>query len=341
MKRLFGANALVRRDAWMHCMAALLAISLGSRPTLGQTPADKAAAQVLFDEGKRFMEQGNFEQACARFEESQRLDAGIGTLYQLAACLEKLGRTASAWALYMEVATLTKLAGQVQREEMARAQAARLEPTLPRLLVKIEGPAGEDFVVERDGTAIGKGQWGTAVPVDPGTHIIKMNAEGYRPFEQAVQVRPGETKTIVVTAEPRPKSSASGAAVPPVAGSAKPPASRNPWRIAAYATGGTGLALLAGSVGFGLVARSKNEASVPRCPDNRCYPDGAELRNEAIMYGNVATGFFAVGVGLLGAGVGFMFVKPKAADTAPKKAVAVVPWVGSTGMGILFEGKLQ
>jgi hypothetical protein len=57
---------------------------------------DVAAAQALFDEAKRMLDDGQAAAACPKLEESLRLDVGIGTRYHLARCYELTRRTASA-----------------------------------------------------------------------------------------------------------------------------------------------------------------------------------------------------------------------------------------------------
>src|SRR5687767_5825288 len=89
-----------------------------------------AAAESLFNEGKKLSTQGKWQEACLKFEESQRVDPGIGTLFQLANCHEKVGRTATAWAEFREVAASAKASGQGAREKVARERAAALENTI-------------------------------------------------------------------------------------------------------------------------------------------------------------------------------------------------------------------
>jgi len=330
MNRSSPLRSTGHRASYASSLAALLAVLATAGTSSGQTAADKAAAQALFDEGKRMMEERLYRQACARFEESQRLDPGIGTLYQLATCQEKLNKTASAWALYVEVASLSKAAGQTAREEHARAEAARLEPSLARLVLKVEGAPGDDFTVERDGAAVGKGQWGVAVPVDPGEHVVEVKVAGYRPFRKAVNVRWSETETVVIVAEVEA----------PIKKVVEPRAGVNPWRIAAYSAGGAGIASFAASLGFMLSARAKNEDSQELCPDNRCYPEGAELRNQALAQADLSTGFFVTGAALIAAGVGLMFV-PAPSPGGATKSVAISPWAGASGGGVLLEGRFQ
>ena len=54
---------------------------------------DKAAAQSLFDEGRRLMGEAKYADACPKLAESQKLDPGVGTQFHLADCYEHLGQT--------------------------------------------------------------------------------------------------------------------------------------------------------------------------------------------------------------------------------------------------------
>ena len=75
-------------------------------PRSQQQAEDKAAAQVLFDEGRTLMDAERYGEACPKFAESLRLDAALGTQLNLARCYQLVGKTASAWILYLEAAAL-------------------------------------------------------------------------------------------------------------------------------------------------------------------------------------------------------------------------------------------
>src|SRR5688572_7702878 len=89
-----------------------------------------AAAQALFEQAKALVAQGKVEQACPKFEESQRLDPGVGTQFNLADCYERTGRLASAYTTFMDVAAATRQLGQVDREVVARERASAIKPRL-------------------------------------------------------------------------------------------------------------------------------------------------------------------------------------------------------------------
>src|SRR6476646_7884960 len=61
------------------------------------------AAEALFRSGREAVDRGDWQTACARFEESHRLEPAVGTVFNLANCREKLGQLASAWQRFREV----------------------------------------------------------------------------------------------------------------------------------------------------------------------------------------------------------------------------------------------
>ena len=82
--------------------------------------ADPATATMLFNEGRRLVSAGHYPEACPKFEESERLDPGIGTQFNLADCYQHIDRFASAWALFLDVASSAGGTGQQARENLAR-----------------------------------------------------------------------------------------------------------------------------------------------------------------------------------------------------------------------------
>src|SRR5262249_41226110 len=149
--------------------------SLGA--TTARADADKATAEALFAEGRRLMAAGDYEAACPKLAASQKLDPGVGTMLNLADCHEKSGKTASAWVEFREVISSARAAGSKEREQLARTRAAALEKKLARLTITVDG-AGAKVQVTRDGVAIDHAAFGTAVPVDPGKHVVEATAPG-------------------------------------------------------------------------------------------------------------------------------------------------------------------
>ena len=95
-------------------LAAALTLLVTLSPVVAaaqSSSGDKAAADALFDEGKRLLAAGDTAQACAKFETSMKLFDQLGTRLNLADCYEKVGRTASAWAEFREAASLATKRG--------------------------------------------------------------------------------------------------------------------------------------------------------------------------------------------------------------------------------------
>lgn len=143
------------------------------------SPADKAAAEALFEHAKGLMKEGKYAAACPKFAESLRLDGGIGITLYLADCYQKVGKTASAWAEFRDAAAQAKLAGQTDREKKARERAVALEPLLNRVSIALEPGADVPGIeVKRNGGLIPQALWGTPIPLDPGDHAIEVTAPG-------------------------------------------------------------------------------------------------------------------------------------------------------------------
>ncbi len=266
-----------------------------SVPAAAQT--DSAAARALFAEGRTLMDAERYEDASPKLEESLRLDHGMGTQFNLAHCWEKLGRTASAWALFLDVAAAARAGNQPQREAAARERANALEPKLTRLKVTLTDPAA-DTKVMRDDQEIGRAAWGMAVPVDPGDHVIRVTASGKEPWTQEVKV-PANSKTFAVTvpaladlpvAETPKETAAPTETAPTEVGAERVQSDNGSQRIAAFVIGGVGVAALATGTVFMVQSRQDNSAALKLChtpvensDEERCFDDPEERRHRALV----------------------------------------------------------
>jgi hypothetical protein len=235
--------------------------------------SDSAAARALFSEGRQLMTAEKYSEACPKFEESLRLDPGMGTQFNLAHCWEKIGRTASAWALFLDVAAAARAGNQPQREAAAKERAAALEPKLTRLRIEVPEPA-PDAKIFRDDQEVGKAAWGTAMPVDPGDHVIRVTAEGKKEWTQDVKVPP-TSRTFSVTVPALEDLAVAQASPPPdrheIASDTSSPHDNGSSggggssKVPALVIGGIGIAGLAVGTVFAVQGYSDNQQALKLC----------------------------------------------------------------------------
>ena len=270
------------------------------RPRRGD---DVAMAQVLFDDGKRLMARGQWDEACPKLADSQRLSPAIGTEFNLADCDEHEGKLASAWGVFIDVVDLTHKRGETQREMAARARVAALEPRLGKLTIRVPSRAPDKLEVVRDGQVVRPETWSVPVPVDAGEHRIEVRAPGRVAWVGTVATRNAEAVAIAIpdlaVAPPAP-------AAPPPAPARLPepvaPPRARPERTPGIVVFSAGVAF-AGVGVLGLVehASSVNDYnSDPSCPSIAASARPARCND----YVNTASTWDTVGtVGLVAGGV--------------------------------------
>jgi hypothetical protein len=292
---------------------------------------DKAAAQAMFDEGRKLMDQGKYAEACPKLEASQRLDPGAGTLLNLAACYEKNGQTASAWVTYTDAATASR-ERHPDWAQRADARVKALQPTLSHLT--IDAPSGVS--VTRDGKPIDAGSFGAAMPVDPGHHVIDATAPNKKPFHQEVDVgAKGAEARVTVKLEDAPvtQQTTTTTTVNPI--TPPPPqetsSSGSGMRIAGLTLIGVGVAgVIVGGIFGGLAIGKKNDAA-PLCTSDfsKCTTAGKAIVDDALAFGTISTiGFIAGGVLAVGGLVVFL-VAPKSHES--RVSFSVSPFGASIG----------
>ncbi len=323
----------------------MLALSVCLRAGADETD-DSAAAQSLFDEGRRLMKSGDYASACPKLEASQKLDPGAGTQFHLADCYEHIGRTASAWALFLEVAGQARQRERQEQERIARNRAAALEVKLSKLTIVVpEASRVDGLVIKRDGTEVEAALFGTAINIDPGKHAITAEAPRRKAFRGEVTVAPdGAHETFELPAlEPV------GTVAPGTLGAAPPDASRERHhpgkglRTISYVALGVGAVGLGAGTFFALRSAGKRRDAddlFEACGGARCQ--NADPRSRQISElddaarsakTNATIGFIAGGVGVA-TGV-TLLVLSRPSDQEKQAAEAhVTPWIGLGRMGL-------
>jgi hypothetical protein len=300
----------------------------GASPALAQSASDKAAAEALFREGRRLLDAGQYPAACAKLLESQRLDPAPGTLLNLGGCYEKNGQTASAWATFKEAMSASHLKGRTDWENLARSRSLALEPKLSRLTITVSSTA-DGLQVRRDGEAVGQAEWGTAIPVDPGTHVVEAQAPHRKPFKQSVDVAGGGANAAVAVTE---LAADDGSGPGPSTGD---PGSTQ--RMIGLVVGGVGLVSLGVGSAFGLVAMGKeNDATHNHCQSDgvHCDSTGLQLGQDAHTDATASTVFFVVGGAALAGGLVLYFTAPKGDGAPTTVGLRAAPTRGGAAFGL-------
>src|SRR5882672_6309854 len=311
----------------------------------GQRNDDVARADALFNAAKALLDGGQYVDACTKFAESKRLAPGLGVTLYLADCYERIGRTASSWAEFRSAEGLARERND-KRADVARGRAQTLEATLDRLTIAVAATVSQaGLQVLRDGMPVPQEQWGVAVPVDPGDHVVVVTSPGRPPRTLTAHVGPDnrtatiridsldESTTATPTSVPTPTSTSTSTStsIPwtsePVA--SDPGATRRWVGLGAMGVGVVGLGV--GSA-FGLTAMSKlNQSNSGPCnAQDHCNGEGLSLRQSASSEATVSTVAFIAGGVAVAAGI-VLYVTAPRAPTSARIVVAPTPMAGGGG----------
>jgi hypothetical protein len=226
-----------------------------------------AAAVALFDEGRAALQRNDFDVACAKFKESNRIGPAVGTAFNLANCEEKRGRLATAWVLFRQVAAQMK--ADDPRLSVATERILALEKRSPRVIFVPDEKTPADTRVRLDDLELASASFRSAIPLDPGEHHAVIRSAGSSPRTLTFRVAEGETTTLNLTAPARPEP-ASVATIQRQASDA--PASGDQVlgierRKATLLVGGVGAAGLALGIVTGLIGLHAQSIG-----DLECYP---------------------------------------------------------------------
>ncbi|MEO7730092.1 MAG: hypothetical protein ABIY55_03900 [Kofleriaceae bacterium] len=322
-------------------LAIGLWLAVGHGAVWGQTAADKAAADTLFNEGKKLIAKGDTAGACAMFEASLNKAVQLGAQLALASCYETLGKTASAWGEFRAAASTASKAHD-RRQRFAEDHAAALEPRLSRLVVKLEpGYRVSGLEIKRDGAVLSVAEIGTFMPVDPGEHTIEASAAGWSPWSNKVSVAlPGVIEIVVPALGKAPEKIEEPPESGPAVVTQPPPQDRaRPRRLLAYGVAGGGAGLIGVSLIVGVIASSRWSDAQTHCHQNQCDATGVDLAQGAQSMGNASTGLFLVGAAAVATGVILYLTAPIGVEKPPDAtALRVLPGVGPAQVGLTLQG---
>jgi serine/threonine-protein kinase len=302
--------------------------------------ADKAAAEALFNEAIDLVGAGQLREGCSKLEASQLLDPALGTTLRLADCYERVGRSASAWALFKEAQGMARRSGEAEREAIATERADALFPRLAYLLIKLDGAMPEGLLVERNGAGVPLSSLGTPLPVDPGPVEVMATAPQHQSWSVKVDVAsgPGTQAVLIPSLLLLPAAPALPVAAPvplaprPAAPDSPPPRAQ---RLLGVGLSSLGAVSLLTGAGLGWFAmrdndRSKQARYCPTDNHNGCTSEGLALRERAHDLAQASSIVSIAGGVALVAGIVLWSTAPSA---KPRDTRSALRWQASGSAG--------
>lgn len=313
-------------------------LAAAARAQPDATPETGSEAARLFEAGLAARDAGRDAEACELFAQARAKDPrAIGAVIGLGLCNEKLGKIATAYALYTEALEFATSANFARQREAMQAKVAELAPQVPILEVALAAPLPSGKLVVDD-RVVQPGE----VPVDPGPHVVVYTAPGRIPFERELSIELGGRVRVEVAALALPETRTVVHRV------------GNRRRSIGLATAITGAGLLAVAGGLAWYANDLYDdqfvdpdgagGELPPCGGRPvidghegCNADGDKAINRARSFGTTAT--VLAGVGLAAAATGVILWLTAPSGEAPASRTArVVPAVSADGVGIVVSG---
>jgi hypothetical protein len=302
----------------------------GSKPPPPPPPApvvsaEKARADALFEDGRRYLEKKEYALACTAFEQSNAADPAIGTLLNIALCYETWGKTASAYRWYLESERSAR-EKKDDREKGAREKVDELAPKVPHLQVNIPETTEKSVVYLLDGKETTREKLADDLLLDPGSHDIEVRVPGREPKKTTVELKNGERKRVTLE---MPRA--------PVKEIITPRNTRRLYGGIALIGGG---ALTMGAAGFvALIARQDYVNAIEDCPMQTCtqrdaYDKTQDARSRATYMTFVTIG----GAAIVGAGIYFILTSKGKPITVERTALELTPVIGPDGLGFAVGG---
>jgi hypothetical protein len=297
----------------------------------GAIGAEPDSADAFFRRGIALMESGAIPQACAAFEESERLESKAGTLLNLAGCYERASRWDEAYRTFERARDAARARQRSDWETIAGEHLTTLRPKVA--LVTLDAARVSDLPDARvtiDGRPLADDELRRGIAVSPGKHVIRGEATGYRASEQTVTTPPDANVKLLPLERERPSTDVDAAP-----GEAAPTGSpaRKTVGLVVGATGAA--ALVFGAVG-GILASGALSDAKSACssyPDH-CSPDASGPNDRAGTWSTLSTVGLASGAALVVAGVALYLWPTSSAARATRTTVTVTRTGG--GLGLAF-----
>ncbi len=296
-------------------------------------PADKkltdeelAAARQLFTDALELEKKTEWGAALGKLERLSKIKMTPQVRFHIALCHENLGRLVEAINGFELAAQEASRAGDkaiaVAENAPRRAEALRGRVGYVELTLSGRRNVSE---ITLDGRPLSDALFGTAIPVNPGKHLIEVRRDGEVTWQKSLEVAKAERAAIEIEVNdpevvPQPIVPEPGGGSGAGGGAAEGEGESK--RIPAYLVGGVGVASLAAAgVLWGLrestLSNVANNCQSPQTFDG-CDPDDENTANLALRYDIASKVTLGVGAAALATGVVLFFVlAPEDAEPAP------------------------
>jgi hypothetical protein len=301
---------------------AVVTTSLSAHADRTPAEAELATARALFEEGLAREDAKDWPGALARFRRVAEIRVTPQVLYNIALCLDRLAKLASADQAYARVEKAGDESSEASVRELARLATARrkeLRASIPE--VTLDAPAAPDLVVTIDGAAVAPSSMHAPFAIDPGTHELVARREGAE-ARRSFTTLPGSHAVVVVPV--------------PVDTAPAPEDSSHRVPAAAWISGGIGVVGIGAGV-FALFSRSSAESELDGvCGPNRdaCPENKRSVADRAVTMTTVANVSFVVAgvAAATTATIVYFAWKPAGRSTA----LVVAPHAGGLTLGGRF-----
>lgn len=303
----------------------------------GAEPTNVSQAREIALAAGEALDAKRFQEALDKVSQAEALYHAPTHMVMRAEALEGLGRLVEALDTYETLAaeplSPTAPPAFIQAREDGRKRQVALIARVPSLLVQLlSGADAAEIVATLDGKPLILGA-DQATRCDPGKHLLRIEAKGYRTLEREVELaeRGGAVKLTLrlekqgapVVTEPPPPP-------PPV------PKGRTLFVPALVSLGVGGASLVVGAVTGAMSFARVGDLEKQCAADGRCPPSAQSTIARGRLLGNISTATFIVGGAAVGAGVVLLLVgKPKSSSTGMIKQA--VPWVAPGMLGLRGE----
>jgi hypothetical protein len=294
-----------------------------SKPSEADEALERAREQ--FREGLALMTAEDYAGALAKFKATARVKMSPQVAFNIAECEEKLGKFVSALGNYRLALAKASEGGADSVAAAAPARIALLEPKIARLTVtRREERANPAATLELDGLELVSSQVGSALPTDPGEHVVRVLLDGKTVSTERFKLSPGETRQVAVPI-PAPQQASPIPASPERAPASPPPPPEPP--SLALPIGllvGGGVALAAGGLFLGLRQGAIGDLDATCSADGVCPESARSTYDSGRLYTGLAEGLLPVGLAAGVTGLVLLLTAEGDAESPADEASAAV-----------------